>query len=393
MHGQSAAPVTSAAIASDVRDGRDPQPTAAAERLPVLDVLRGVAILGVLASYTLWNLGAPPMESWSRVDRIIDTVGSMLIDMKFLTIFAFLFGVGTVQQWRHLERQGENPVPVHARRMLFLLVVGLLHGALLRNGDILAPYAILGFMLLAARRRPAAQIVAAAIVLALLPYAVRALLHAMGWQLHGRPGPEATNLDWMRHWYLSNPLTEWPRILALMLAGVVAERARLTSRVARDAPLARLILGAGFVLAVATRGTLMLLGSRWGGSEMTLAQSITINQLYHASAWTLAAVYASAFALLCQRPAWVPRLGWLAAVGRMAFTNYLLQAAIIVPVCLAFGLYDRVSPTLGLLLAAGVAALQIPFSVWWLRRFQYGPLEFVWRSVTYRTRPRLRQAA
>src|SRR5688500_10182224 len=126
---------------------------------------------------------------------------------------------------------------------------------------------------------------------------------------------------------------------------------------------------------------------------MRLAQGVTLSQLLQLSAWTLAAVYAAAFALLGHRPAWVPRLGWLGAVGRMAFTNYLLQAAIIVPVCLAFGLYDRVSPTLGLLLAAGVAALQIAFSIWWLRRFQYGPLEFVWRSVTYRSRPRLRQAA
>lgn len=393
MRSKSAAPLTISPGMADARGGRDLQPTAVADRLPVLDALRGLAILGVLASYALWSLGSPPVESWSRADRLIDIVGETLIDAKFITIFAFLFGVGTVQQWRHLERQGENPTPVHVRRMLFLLVAGLLHGTLLRDGDILAPYALLGFMLLAARRRPASEIVATAIVLALLPYVVRIILHALGWQLHGRPGPEATRLDWLAHWYLTNPLTEWPRILALMLAGVAAERTGLIARAATDARLARRILVAGLILAVASRGLLALLGTRWAGAEKTLAQTMTINQLYHFSAWTLASFYAAGFALLCQSRGWLARLGWLGAVGRMAFTNYLLQAALIVPLCLAFDLFDTVTPTRAVLITLGVAALEIPFSIWWLRRFQYGPLEYVWRAVTYRRRPRLRLPA
>ena len=64
-------------------------------------------------------------------------------------------------------------------------------------------------------------------------------------------------------------------------------------------------------------------------------------------------------------------------------TNYLLQAAIIVPVCLVFDLFDTVTPGLGLLLALGVALYQLLLSVWWLRRFDFGPAEWVWRSLTY----------
>lgn len=72
----------------------------------------------------------------------------------------------------------------------------------------------------------------------------------------------------------------------------------------------------------------------------------------------------------------------------MALTNYLLQAVLIVPVCTAFGLFDRVTPSLGVLLALGVWALQVPASVWCLKRFQFGPAEWVWRSLTYgRTQP------
>jgi uncharacterized protein len=70
----------------------------------------------------------------------------------------------------------------------------------------------------------------------------------------------------------------------------------------------------------------------------------------------------------------------------MAFTNYLIQALIVVPICLSFGLFDAITPTRGLLLALGVAAIEIPFSVWWLTRFEYGPVEWLWRRATYGAR-------
>jgi len=70
----------------------------------------------------------------------------------------------------------------------------------------------------------------------------------------------------------------------------------------------------------------------------------------------------------------------------MAFTNYLIQALIVVPICLLFGLFDAITPTRGLLLALGVAAIEIPFRAWWLARFEYGPVEWLWRRVTYGAR-------
>jgi uncharacterized protein len=71
------------------------------------------------------------------------------------------------------------------------------------------------------------------------------------------------------------------------------------------------------------------------------------------------------------------------AVGRTALTNYLLQAAIIIPVCAGFNLFDRVTPSLGVLLALAVWSLQVPASVRWMRHFRFGPAEWVWRSLTY----------
>lgn len=369
------------------------RPLMARERLALVDVLRGVAILGVLVAYTLWSLGSPPSEQWSRADVVIDTLGSYFVDTKFISIFAFLFGVGTAQQWRRAEADARRRTAIHVRRMSFLLVAGLVHATLIRNGDILAPYAILGLVLLGARRLSDRKLVVAIIVLALLPYAIHAAYDVFGWKVAHRPGAgsEAAvwthywtdNFAWVRYWFLTNPLFEWPRILAVILAGVLADRAGLMPRIAADRRLAWKILGVALPLAVITKAGSIELDLHWSHQRAALTRGIVLNQVYYVAAWSLAAVYVALFALICQRPGWPARLQWLRAVGRMAFTNYLLQGLIVVPVCLAVGLFDSVTPTRGLLLALGVMAIQIPFSVWWLGKFEYGPIEWLWRRVTY----------
>jgi uncharacterized protein len=122
---------------------------------------------------------------------------------------------------------------------------------------------------------------------------------------------------------------------------------------------------------------------KWANFPLSFARGLTLGLLWSAHAWGLAAFYASSLLLLLQRHSWQRRLASLGAVGRMALTNYLLQAAIIIPVCVGFGLFDRVTPSLGLLLALAIWSAQVPASVWWLRRFRFGPAEWVWRSLTY----------
>src|SRR5262245_2230291 len=116
--------------------------------------MRGLAILGVLVAYTVWSLGNPLEETWTRADHAVEWLMGLFVDNKFLSMFAFLFGVGVTQQWRRWEEAGADPVRLHLRRMAFLLAVGILHATLIRNGDILAPYAILGLTLLLFRRAP-----------------------------------------------------------------------------------------------------------------------------------------------------------------------------------------------------------------------------------------------
>lgn len=370
----------------------DVRPLSGAERLALVDALRGLAILGVLVAYTMWNLGSPPAETYGRLDRILDSVLTTLVDSKFVSIFAFLFGVGTAQQWRRNDSDPARRTAIHVRRMSFLLLVGLVHAVLLRNGDILAPYAILGIVLLAARIVSNRTLLVAAVVLAVLPYVVQVGMHTLGWTFPDRPNSASEgsalmrywteNFDWLRYWYITSPLA-WPRILALMVVGVVADRTRLMPRLAEDRQLALRMLWVALPAAVVTKAAVVLLPDLWPASRAPLLRGIVLNQTYFLSAWSLAAVYIAAFALLCQRSGWPARLAWLRAVGRMAFTNYLTQALIVVTVCLAFGLFDTITPTRGALFALGVMAIQIPFSVWWLGRFEYGPIEWLWRRATY----------
>jgi uncharacterized protein len=247
--------------------------------------------------------------------------------------------------------------------------------------------------LLGARRISDRQLVVAIIVLALLPYGMQIAYAVFGWKAADRPGAGSDafvwthywsdNFAWVRYWALTNPLFQWPRVLAVMLAGVLADRARLMPRIAGDRRLALKILGVALPLAVIAKAGSIVLAVEWSEQRAALARGIVFNQVYYIAAWSLAAVYVALFALICQRPGWPARLQWLRAVGRMAFTNYLLQGLLVVPVCLAFGLFDTVTPTRGLLLALGVMAIEIPFSVWWLNRFEYGPVEWLWRRVTY----------
>src|SRR5262245_29338442 len=109
------------------------QPVPPSERIPALDVIRGFALFGVLIAYALWSLGNPPEETYSQVDRVLESVLSILVDSKAYTLFATLFGLGFSIQLIRVEARGSSIVRVYCRRLLALLAIGLAHALLLRN--------------------------------------------------------------------------------------------------------------------------------------------------------------------------------------------------------------------------------------------------------------------
>jgi uncharacterized protein len=364
-----------------------PRPTADAERIHALDAIRGVAILGVLVAYTVWSLGNPPESAWTTDDRWVARGVDLFVDNKFISLFACLFGLGVAGQWRRWEALGHDVTGLHVRRMAFLLAIGLAHGIFVRNGDILAPYALLGFVLLAFRRASTRTMAIAAGILVLTPYAAQFVIAQLRLPWPTRPTGAGgsyffENLAWLTYWYETNPFLSWPRVLALMLVGILLGRARLVERLAADARFARRALLISLPLAVVSR-----LAVDRAPSPSSLVESVLVNFLFQVSSWMLATTYATLLFLLMQRPAVSAAVWPLRAMGRMAFTNYLLQSIIVVSICLAFGLFDTIAPGRGLLIAVAVAMIQMPLSAWWLRRRAMGPFERLWRSVTYGRQP------
>jgi len=366
------------------------QPVAPGERILALDVLRGFAMLGVLLAYCLWNLGTAPDENWSQLDKALDPFLSFVIDGKFYTILAFLFGFGfSLQLERTTDESGA--VRAYCRRLAVLAAIGLLHALLLRNGDILAPYAITGFLLIPLRKASDRKLIAIAFAALLLPYAARWI-----WEVSGIPIPERPHLEsapylvenfaWVRYWYETAIFT-WPTNLTLFLFGYCAGRNRLITRLGQRPKTLGTILVAGLLAG----GTFFLVMSQLAAaSSLTMIERTIGGLSFTFHCWGLSSAYAAMLLLALRTRRGSALVSRLAPIGRMALTNYLLQAIIIVPLCLAFGWFDTFTPTKALLLALAVFGFELPFSMWWLRRFRFGPAEWIWRLLTYGRIPPLR---
>ena len=362
-------------------------PVQPGERLFAVDVLRGFALFGVLLAYALWNLGNPPEETYSNIDRILNLALSALVDTKFYTLFAFLFGLGFSIQLRRAEARGISIVPVYCRRLLALLLIGLIHALLLRNGDILVPYAVMGFFLLLFHNASNKTLAVGAIIGLLYPYLARKAWELTGIPLPQRPEMEsasylAENYAWVRYWY-STAIISWPASLPMFLFGLYMGRRRFFENIVAHRRVLWRALVIGLIISALAYAGRDALFTKWAYSSNSFGQRLSLGLLWSAHAWGLASFYVSSLLLLAQKRSWQPRLAPLAAVGRMALTNYLLQALLIVPVCIAFGLFGKVTPGLGFLMALLVWLLQVPASMWWVRHFRFGPAEWLWRSLTY----------
>jgi len=369
------------------------RPVAPSERIMALDVLRGFAMAGVLIAYCMWSLGTAPDDQWSPFNKTSGEIAEFVIDGKFYTILAFLFGLGFSLQ---LERASDSAAAVrtYCRRLAVLAGIGLLHALLLRNGDILFPYAMTGFLLIPFRRASDRLLVAAALVALLVPYAAVWLWKASGVPIPDRPQLEKApylveNAAWVRYWYETAIFT-WPTNLTLFLFGFLAGRHRLIPTLAGRPKTLLAIVPLGLLASAACYLIIKQLAAVGAPTALDrLAGGLSFT--FHC--WGLSSAYAATLLLALGTRQGIQALSPLAAVGRMALTNYLMQAGIIVPLCLAFGWFDTFTPTRSLLLAVALFALQLPFSVWWLRRYRFGPAEWIWRLLTYGRIPPLSLAA
>jgi uncharacterized protein len=371
-------------------DSHAGQPVGGRERILALDVLRGFAMVGVLLAYCMWSLGTAPDADWSALDKRIGDLVPFVIDFKFYTILAFLFGVGfSIQLGRATD--DASAVDTYCRRLAVLAGIGLAHALLLRNGDILLPYALTGFLLIPFRHASDRTLIVSALAVLLLETAIRALWPVVGLPTFERPHLESAsyfveNAAWVRYWYATAAFT-WPTNLTMFLFGFCAGRSRMLARLATQLPAVRLILVGG--LAAGSAIYFARLAFIDWAEPSPLTDSIATT-LFTFHCWGISSAYAASLLLALRTSVGAALLSPLAAIGRLALTNYLLQAAISVPLCLAFGLFDTFTPTRSLLLAAAILAIELPFSLFWTKRFQFGPAEWMWRLLTYQRLPPMR---
>lgn len=366
------------------------QPIAPKERILALDVLRGFAMFGVLLAYCMWSLGTAPEESWSALDIALATFVAFAVDGKFYTILAFLFGLGfSIQLGR---ASGETAaVELYCRRLAMLAGIGLAHALLLRNSDILLPYALMGFLLIPFRRASDRVLLIAAFI-ALLATCAAPII----WSFSGFPEPDRPKLEnasylvenvaWVRYWYVT-AIFSWPLNLTLFLFGFLAGRHQILMALAGSRQKMLAIVAIGLA---AGAGLYFLHQQLFGGTASLVGRALG-SLMFTLHCWAMSSAYAAALLLALTTQTGISVLAGFAAIGRLALTNYLAQAMLIVPACLILGLFDRFTPTTSLILALGVfLVIQLPFSIFWLRKFQFGPAEWCWRLLTYGRAPSLK---
>lgn len=409
-------------------------PVQPAERIRILDILRGFALFGILlVNMPLFNrpfqsIFFPADPTAPRHERVAEWLIHALGEGKFYSLFSLLFGLGLVLLMERVEGRGGRFIPLYLRRLLVLLGIGAVHAFLIWAGDILIMYALFGFVLLLFRKARPRTTLIWAVVLILIPLLflagstallelVRAVPEAAASVEQGFAQTEAAyRADYERaarvyaqgsfgaitaqrvYDYLSFGLVSYFalgfNVMAMFLVGLYFGKRRLFEDLPAHRPFFRrwLLGGLGLGLPLnALYATLIMGVSRyeptWPLVVATVAQGI--------GAPLLSLGYLSALTLLYGRSAaWAARLSVLAPVGQMALTNYLLQSIICTLLFYGYGLglFGKVGYAAGMALTVVIYLLQIPFSHAWMRRFRFGPAEWLWRSLTYWYRQPFRRA-
>ena len=386
------------------------------ERIETIDILRGVAILGILiVNMTMRGFalpeGLPAHELWpNMIDRTVETLILFFADQQFITLFAFLFGLGLAEQMMRADERGARFLPLYLRRLCVLWLIGMTHFLALWDGDILHAYAQDGLILLLFLRRSLKTLLVWAGILLCIPlllfgfttrYAITGHVnpYAMSWIQYEDLAEDQQYIEEARDIYSRGTYAEMIKfragglgellpgnadayILVGFLLGLYAGRRGIFHDVSAHLPFIRRVQRWGLMIGLA--GSAVFVIGESNPSSASVMQNVgRMCLVFGAPAMTF--FYASTIILLTQGEAWRQRLGPLAAVGRMALSNYLLQSLICTMIFYSYGLalFCKVRPSLCLLLTIVIWLIQIPLSVWWLRRFQFGPIEWLWRSLTY----------
>jgi uncharacterized protein len=393
-------------------------PVSLQERIESLDILRGWAVFGIILADVDILFKITP-----GTDHVLNELHNVFVVDKFWPLFSFLFGLGFAMQITRAESRGHAFVSLYRRRLLALLLFGLANGLLLLQlwrGEILHRYALCGFLLLLFRKCSPRTLLLAAALCMLIPRVYDAVLDGRHLLRLGNPQTarqavrekarrqvesRAYDAEFERvrrdgdyfalvkgraHWSASQfssfrfYLRQLQFPFALFLIGLYAGRRQIFENLPANLPLVRQVmwwgLGLGLVGQAIDFVSEKLPNPAW--PYFTRQTGVILEPFADA---TLSFCYAAIVVLLAQHTGWRKFLAPLAAPGRMALTNYLLQSVAFAILCprYALGLFEQVRPAQAWGVAVVIFGLQLLISWWWLRRFRFGPAEWLWRALTY----------
>ena len=353
------------------RPSRRVAPVEGQERLHALDVLRGLALVFMVLVH-FHQLMRLESKGWQGLIGWAVWVG---VEEKAWGTFALLFGTGFALLLRRLEARGADVVPILVRRLTTLFVIGWVVERLI-GFHILTMYAVCGVLLLAMRRWSTRTLQWMVVVTAMFPPILNAVVGLLVHFTH-------RTFPLLETWWWLIPDESLPLLLLGFLAvrlGVVDDPLR-HERLIRGWMLFGLAAWAVWwlVLYHVPRPPQYLMGAFW--AERTLIGLVK-------DQWLCFTYASGALLLLAKRPALLERMGPVGAAGRMAFTNYVLQAVTIWYLAKPLGIKLHEATYVGAWLV--FATVIIVLSNFWLARYRYGPLEWLWRMATYAKREPLR---
>jgi uncharacterized protein len=391
------------------------------ERIQYLDILRGIAILFILVAnirYLSGEIFIPELQktamNTASLDHVIEMLAYFLVDGKFYSVFSILFGIGFAVQYQRMMKDDKVFVPFFRRRMLGLLLIGCIHLFLIWGGDILTLYAIMGLTLIWFRHFTDKQLLIWTGILLLMPVVHWLAMHLTDTfyprhlylfhkELFAAAVPEMTSgekshnvlhmaipgIKQLLEVNLFRPLLRltgilWEgrafKVLALFLLGIWAGRQILERNILSNTALLKKIVLWGLVFGLPLNLLRTWVEYSDLSGELLPLLEFTLNAL---ALTPMAIAYCAIVAIVVtRRPRW---LSWFAPVGRTALSNYMFQSLICIFIFYGVGL--GYGGTLGytavVLIALALFGWQIVFSTFWLRYFRFGPVEWLWRQITY----------
>lgn len=334
------------------------KPTKRTERIEILDYLRGFALLGIILVNILPLLSVKLPEQGTG-DASYQRFLFLFVEGRFYTLFSFLFGVGFFLFISRANAKGKNGYVLFLRRVAALFILGWFH-VKFHPGEALTVYAITGLLLLPFYKLKKEHNLALGLILLIA---------------------------------LSIMASKLFMVVPLMLLGIAAGQYRLFEGVAGK--VKKVVIGVALLLIVSITGLIYQHQHAppypfgfYNGVDETTYQFLSIGIMIGP---LVTALYVGVLILLLQFQIVQKLLSPLKSYGRMALTNYIVQTVFIYLAGYVFNLYESLTYLQSLFVCVTIYSIQIPFSMIWLRFFHFGPLEWIWRVVTYLEVPPLRK--